>query len=270
MTGAAPRLAAVTRQLAAFTAGDAAIPDAVTLFEQTTGPADAWQRRALASPARRALWLCARQVGKSTTAAVLAAHEALSQRAGLTLLISPSERQSVELARKVRAVLIDADAVLSVDNVTSLELPNGSRVISLPSSEQTIRGFSAPSLVIEDEASRVSDALHHAIRPMLATSGGRLVLLTTAWGKRGHFYHEWTEGGDSWERTLVPADHCGRIASGFLDAERASIPPHVYASEYQCIFGDTVDAVFGAEWIAAALDDALEPLFSAGGARGNL
>jgi hypothetical protein len=258
---AAAQLAGLQRQVAALAGATVPVPDAVTLFETTVGPTDAWQRRALASSSRRALWLCARQVGKSTTAAVLAAHEALSQRASLTLLISPSERQSIELARKVRAVLIDAGAALAVDNVTSLELWGGARVISLPSREQTIRGFSAPSLVIEDEASRVDDALHHAVRPMLSTSGGRLILLTTAWGKRGHFYEAWTDGGDGWERTLVPATECSRIDPGFLADERASIPPHVYASEYLCEFTDTTDAVFGADWIAAALDDAIEPLF---------
>lgn len=266
MIGTAPRLAGLQRQLTGLVAATRPVPDAVTLFEQTVGPADPWQRAALASPARRALWLCSRQSGKSTTAAVIAAHEALSRPGSLTLLISPSERQSIELARKVRATLLDAGAGLTVDNVTSTELATGSRVVSLPSREATIRGFSAPALVIEDEAARVDDSLHHAVRPMLATSGGRLILLTTAWGKRGHFYDAWTEGGDGWERVRVPATECSRIAPDFLAAERASIPPHIFASEYECIFTDTVDAVFGAGWIAAALDDELEPLFTSGAA----
>ncbi len=39
-----------------------------------------------------------------------------------------------------------------------------------------------------DEAARVSDELYRAVRPMLATSGGRIVLLSTPFGKRGFFF----------------------------------------------------------------------------------
>jgi hypothetical protein len=45
--------------------------------------------------------------------------------------------------------------------------------------------------LIVDEASRVQDALYQGIRPMLAVSGGRIVLLSTPWGKRGFFFEEW-------------------------------------------------------------------------------
>ena len=68
-----------------------------------------------------------------------------------------------------------------------LELISGSRVVSLPSSEETIRGFSGAALVIEDEAARSSPETHHAVRAMIATSRGRLVLLSTPNGRRGHF-----------------------------------------------------------------------------------
>jgi hypothetical protein len=51
--------------------------------------------------------------------------------------------------------------------------------------EATIRGFSGVAPLIVDEASRVSDELYQAIRPMLAASGGEILLLSTPFGKRG-------------------------------------------------------------------------------------
>ncbi len=75
----------------------------------------------------------------------------------------------------------------------TLRLENGSRIVSLPGTEGTVRGFSGVALLIVDEASRVDDALYHAVRPMLAVSHGKLVLLSTPWGKRGFFYREWAE-----------------------------------------------------------------------------
>jgi hypothetical protein len=82
------------------------------------------------------------------------------------LLLSPSMRQSSELFRKVTNLLslLEPKPTLTEDNRLSLTLQSGSRVVSLPSSEATVRGFSGASLIIEDEASRVPDELYRAIR----------------------------------------------------------------------------------------------------------
>ena len=82
----------------------------------------------------------------------------------------------------------------------SLAFPNGSRIVGLPGNEATVRGFSAVALMLVDEASRVSDDLYRAIRPMLAVSDGTLWLMSTPFGKRGFFYEAWANGGDTWER----------------------------------------------------------------------
>jgi hypothetical protein len=52
--------------------------------------------------------------------------------------------------------------------LTKLELANGSRILSLPGSERTVRGYAAADLVVIDEATRVDDELISAVRPMLA------------------------------------------------------------------------------------------------------
>ena len=105
------------------------------------------------------------------------------------LLVSRSLRQSGELFKKVQESLsfLPVRPKLDEDNRLSLQFANGSRIVSLPGSEENIRGFSSPSLIIEDEASRVSDALYLATKPMLAVSQGRHILMSTPWGKRGHF-----------------------------------------------------------------------------------
>ncbi len=68
---------------------------------------------------------------------------------------------------------------LEEDNRLSFTLSNGSRVVSLPGTSETVRGFSAPRLVIEDEAAFVEDGVYGAVRPMLAVSSGRLILMST-------------------------------------------------------------------------------------------
>ena len=167
---------------------------------------------------KRLLLLCCRQSGKSTTTAILALHRALYYARSLILLLSPSLRQSQELFKKIAdfLALLPVRPALTEDNRLSLQLANGSRIVSLPSKEQNIRGYSGASLIIIDEASRVLDDLYLSIRPMLAVSGGQLIALTTPYGKRGFFFNEWENGGNSWERIKITAYDCPRISAEFL------------------------------------------------------
>lgn len=224
---------------------------------------DAWQRQVLESTANRVLLLCSRQSGKSTTTAALACHQAIFDP-GLILLIAPAQRQSVELFRKVKETyhaLEDAPRVVN-ENVTTLEIENGARIIALPGSEATIRGFSGAKVVIVDEASRVEDGLMAGIRPMLATTQGRLIALTTPYGKRGWFYEAWEYGGDRWGRIKVTAHDCPRIDPDWLEEERQGMGDWQFRQEYLCEFVDTDEQFFASDLIEAALDDDLEPLWS--------
>lgn len=227
---------------------------------------DAWQVDVLRSAHRRILLNCARQTGKSTVTALLALHRAVYYPGSLILLVSPSLRQSSELFRKVSEWLarLDVTPRLTEDNRLSLTLANGARVVSLPSSEATIRGFSGASLIIEDEAARVPDDLYRAVRPMLAVSGGRLVLMSTPFGKRGHFFEEWTNGGDGWQRVTVTAAACPRIPAAFLDEERRSLGEWWYRQEYECAFVETADHVFSYDLVMAAISGDVKPLFGGG------
>ncbi len=105
------------------------------------------------------------------------------------------------------------------ESALRLELANGSRLVSLPGTERTVRGYSGVALLVIDEAARVSDALYYSVRPMLAVSGGALLALTTPDGKRGWFYEAWS-GAEPWRRVEVKARDCPRISPEFLREER--------------------------------------------------
>jgi hypothetical protein len=227
---------------------------------------DTWQADVLTSPARKRLLCCTRQGGKSTTTAIGALYEAVYEPGSLALLLSPSQRQSGELFRKVMQLYHACSLPLptiSAESVLRLELDNGSRVIALPGSESTTRGYSAATLVVIDEAARVPDPLIAAVRPTLATTNGRLIALTTPQGKRGWFHEQWTKGV-GWERTLVTASECPRISAEFLEDERRELGEFVYTQEYECQFLDAETAVFSSDLIAAALSGGFEPLWPVG------
>ena len=153
-----------------------------------------------------------------------------------------------------------ARSALTAEAAHTLELQNGSRIVSLPAKEETIRGFSEVTLVAIDEAARVPDDLYYAVRPMLAVSNGRLLALSTPAGQRGWFHAAW-HSDEKWLRVRVTAADCPRISDDFLADERRAMTPAVYASEYECEFSDTIDAVFHHHDIQAALDNTVTPLF---------
>lgn len=233
------------------------------LMSMAGTPPDPWQHDLLQSEAYRMLLLCSRQSGKSTIAAALALRVALLQPGSPILILSPTDRQSGELFRKI----LDAYRALgrplppTAETLHQLELANGSRILSLPGTEKTIRGFSGVRLLIIDEAARVDDALYCAVRPMLAVSKGRLVALSTPFGKRGWYYDAW-HSSEAWQRLRITADECPRITPEFLAEEQRALGDRWYRQEYFCSFEETIDAVFREEDIQAAFGHAVKPLFA--------
>jgi hypothetical protein len=117
---------------------------------------------------------------KSTVVAAKALHTSIHVPGALTLLVGPTQRQSAELALKVAAFKQKIEPAVPVEEQSkfTIELANGSRIVSLPGDNpKLIRGYSAPALVIEDEAAYCSDALYNALVPMLAASPAEVLIM---------------------------------------------------------------------------------------------
>lgn len=198
---------------------------------------DPWQANFLRSTHPRLCLNCSRQSGKSSTAAILALWEAIHKPRSTIVLDSPSLRQSQELMLKFAEFLdmVDKNVKLDSDTKLSVRFANGSRVLALPGSEKTIRGISAVTLLILDEAAAIPDELYGAVRPMLAVSRGRLVLMSTPRGEQGFFFDTWTKS-KGWEKIEVPWQQCPRIDPAFIEEERLERGNAWVAQEYECQF----------------------------------
>lgn len=198
---------------------------------------DPWQVEVLESPHKQLLLNCCRQAGKSTVVALLALADAIFQPFTKVLLLSRSHRQSTELFRVVTGFYERLqEPIKKRRNAQELLLTNHSRIVCLPCKEETVRGYSDVSLLIIDEAARVPDDLYRAVRPMLATSGGRLICLSTPFGKRGFFHDCWMRGGEDWWRIEIPAAKIPRIKAAFLEQERRALGEAYFRQEYCCSF----------------------------------
>lgn len=218
--------------------------DPCEIFRNRGWEPDPWQARFLRSTAARRLLLCSRQSGKTEVSAGLAAWTALTQPGKLVLVLSPSLRQSGLFLERVKGLVrTSIDLTLhriSSETKTSLTLSNASQVLSLPCSEERIRGFSPDALLL-DEAAAVRDDAFMAASPMLAASKGIAVAMSTPRTEKGWFWSLWT-GPEDWERFTVTATDCPRISPAFLAAERRVMGPKIFAREYECRFdGDQTD-----------------------------
>jgi len=224
---------------------------------------DPWQANLLRSRSKKIILNCSRQSGKSTVCAALGLHESIYRRPSFGLVIAPTQDQSSELMLKFDefrgAVELPSD-YLSTDTKLAVRFANGNRFIARPGSEKSARSFSAVTLLLEDEASRVLDDLYNSVRPMLAVSNGRHVIMSTPFGKRGHFHKIWSEERDLWESYEIPAEECPRITPEFLAEEQRTNP--WFEQEYHCKFMETEDQYFSNETIKMMFDTPVEPLWS--------
>jgi hypothetical protein len=220
-------------------------PPAIDLMYTLGFDPDPWQLAVLESRDPWLLLNCSRQAGKSTVVAILALAEALFSNGSMIVILSRSHRQSSELFR----LLLDMHRRLGQPmtvrrNAQELLLANHSRVVCLPCREDTIRGYAHVDVLIIDEAARVPDDVYRAVRPMLAVSGGRLICLSTPYGKCGFFWDAWANGGPEWARIEVPAHRVSRISAAFLETERRALGEAWFRQEYCCSFEARQGLVF--------------------------
>lgn len=228
---------------------------------------DDWQLAVIRPTKRQTIILCTRQAGKSYATGIRALHHAIFNAGSQIIIAAPGERQAKLLLEVIKILYSRYPGRRRARkwNVMSVEFHNGSTIEALPGKDDTIRGYSSIDLLILDEASRVTDTLYHAVRPMLAVSGGDLILLSTPFGKRGFYYETWERAVNdpSWLRIgPIPATQITRISAQFLQEERDSLPRAIYEQEYECKFTDRIGTIFMDHQIRWAMSDQeLQPLF---------
>jgi hypothetical protein len=237
--------------------------DAARFAERVLGFApDGVQRDILRNLGSRTLLNACRQWGKTTMAAALAAHRLVTgAEESVTLILTPSARQSAEVLRLVEDLTLRAGTTPVAASARLLLCgPGGARVVGLGASESSVRGAPRASLLVIDEAARVSDAAYQAARPLVTASGGSILALSTPFGPRGFFWKEWTRGGPRWRRYRLPATGCPRFSEDFLSEERDAVGDLWFRQEYLCEFTNLRGGLFPMDWIVRAFRDDVPPL----------
>ena len=202
----------------------------------------AWQETFLRAPRGASiLALTARQVGKTTVAAWGMASTALFYPGSLSVVACPAQRQSAEAVRRVRDCLAKVGAKFVSDNVFGLELDNGSRVIALPGSDDSIRGLTVDGWIVADEAARLTEDLISALRPMRARCPHtRFAMLSTAWSRTDPFWQAWASDDPTWIRLKATVDVVDTLDKAFLENERRNLGDAKFEREFLGIPGGSL------------------------------
>ena len=158
---------------------------------------DDWQKQVLSTEGNMCI-VSPRQMGKSTVISQDAGEYALNNPNSSIMIIASVERQALLLFEKVLDYIYNknkSQIKTKKDKPTKhdLKLKNGSIIRCLPTGDSGygIRGYTIDRLYA-DEAAFIKEEVWAAVTPMLATTGGDIILLSTPFGKDNYFYRMFT------------------------------------------------------------------------------
>lgn len=232
------------------------LPTPAAFTETASGfTLDPWQRLYMtAAPIESLVAIAAsRQSGKSTSVAGFVAWCLVFITGFRCLVASRSLRQAAYFVQKVRAAvlsIVPQDAMVSLNRL-SMELPNGSFIISIPCAQPDAgRGFD-PHLVIIDEAAFAPEALFNAVLPSLAATHGALHMISSPNGRFGRFFDafEGEAKRDFWSQRVTWKD-CPRNTPKQMEAYQKTLGMLMWRQEFMAEFIVPEGAFFGASGIA--------------------
>jgi len=218
-----------------------------------------YQERLLRDPSKRIVSCMGRQTGKTSTIAVKAVHFAATHPGTTTLIVAPSRRQSMIMFDRILSFIYGNEFLppcVVRRTRTLVEFDQGSRIIALPCSRNLLRGFTA-SLVIVDEAAFVpEDVITQVIFPMLATTGGAMIMLSTPWGRDNVFYRAFVN--PDYSVYNIRSEECPLISREFLEEQRQNLTEEAYRMEYEAMFAEAAMSYFSQDLIRSCVDPSLE------------
>jgi len=235
-----------------------------------------YQSELLQSTSKRIVACWARQTGKTTAIAVKVIHFAYTNKNTTTLIVSRGLRQSMIMFGIIENLIMKHPILrksVTKSTRTQIQLTNGSQITALPCGPDGagLRGFTADLVVMDEAAFMPEDVIASVIFPMLATTNGTAIMLSTPWG-RDHIYYRSFKNPNYWSQH-VKADQCPLITQTFLQEQRRDIGELRYKMEYEAEFVEDENSFFKQDLIRNCIQDydliGDEQLFTEGKTAGN-
>lgn len=210
-----------------------------------------------------ALFLTGRRSGKSRIAATIAAFEAVlagHQRKlapgerGVVPVVAPTKAQGRIVRDYMRAIfdLPLFSTVLGSETTDGFVLRDGTRIEIMAGDYRTVRGYTLLAAVVDEACflgyeteSRISDTeLVRALKPSLATVGGKMIAISSPYARKGWCHTQYKRHhGNPVGRTLVwnaPSRMMNTTLPQSVVDEAMAEDPQAARSEYGGEFRDDV------------------------------
>lgn len=181
-----------------------------------------------------------RQIGASQMVAWSATWFAFVNPETTVLIVSPSQRQSGIIFRKIRKFIRGSKLLrgsVARETWSEVELNNGSLIVSLPSGDDgdKIRGYTA-ELLIADEAAFMKEPVFNAIEDS-TIRGGKRVYISTPFGIKNRFYKMYND--PDWSKHHVASTDCPDISTKEIERKRRE---KTFIEFQQEVMGEFVEA----------------------------
>jgi len=214
-----------------------------------------YQAKLLEDDKKRIVACMGRQTGKTTTIAMKAIYFADTNPNVTVLITAPSLRQSMIMFDRI-ATFVYSSANLRNKIVratrTLIHFENGSKIIALPCSENLLRGYTA-HMVILDEASWIpEEVITQVLFPMLTTTQGYAIFLSTPWDKNHFFYRAFVN--PSYSVHKVKSEQCPLVTKEFLEEMKQNMTREAYLMEYEAEFVEALNSYFPQDLIRKCVE----------------
>ncbi len=232
---------------------------------------DQWQKDILKCKSKYILLCKGRQIGGTTIMARKCAEEMLNNNSCRIIVVSLTEDQA-------QLVIIMVLNYLEKEHKSWIKKPysknitknkivlnNGSQVLSRPvgNTGDSVRGFTGDVLYI-NEASRMPESVFIAAKPVLLTTGGKIWMDSTPFGKQGYFYESWLNKHKRYKVFYMSSEEVifdrpisvswtkeqRNEAITMLEEEKKDMGELAYAQEYLGLFMEDLRRLCTPKWIA--------------------
>jgi len=193
---------------------------------------------------KRTALVLGRQSGKDFTISCLTIWLAITNKKEKLLLVSPAQRQSDMLYKRILTFVAEVPELYESVKRTTAEFTifqNGSEIHSLPSTSY-IRGYTEVTYVFVNEGAYAPDDVFGALMPMLAIKNGTMVIMGTPAGCQGYFWEAFNN--PEWATIQLPSNVNSYITDAWVEEQKKSMRPEEFRTEIEAQFSETMSNFF--------------------------
>lgn len=173
-------------------------------------------------------------------------------------MVSATLRQSLIVFSKIVGFVEGGPLRYSVEKLlrSMVVFKNGGRIVALPcGGGDTLRGYSADLVVLDEAAFMPERVIANVVFPMISATNGFCWMLSTPWDMGHIFYRIWCDETGNWSKYHWPSALNPLISREFLREQRELVGEERFMVEYEARFLDEGNSFFPMAMLRRCVED---------------